>query len=363
MIEIVPLQYYVQTHYLVMLFIVSLTFLHTQSLQLDSDSNFRYMRTMGWIYFVFLLFYMGLRPVSGAYFGDMSTYRTYFNNYANGAPITTSKDIFFHVFTKICSQIMSLHTYFLFCAGLYLVPLLILSKKWFEDYWFYGFMFLVTAFSFWGYGTNGIRNGMASSFFLLAISREKRLFQAVLIIIALGFHKSMLLPTAAFIFANFYNNPKRIIIFWILCIPSSLIAGGFFENFFGNLGFDDDRMEYLTQEADATAFASTGFRWDFLLYSATAVFAGWYYIVKRKYKDKIYFWLFNTYVLSNAFWILVIRANYSNRFAYLSWFMIGLVIIYPLLKSFVLPKQYKKIGLIFLLYFTFTFFMATLKIL
>src|SRR5690606_25184293 len=110
-------------------------------------------------------------------------------------------------------------------------------------------------------------------------------------------------------------------------------------------------------EVEEGKFSSTGFRWDFLLYSSTAVFAGWYYIVKRNYKDKIYFWLFNTYVFSNAFWILVIRANFSNRFAYLSWFMIGLVIIYPLLKQQIIPKQHQVIGLILIAYFSFTFFM------
>ena len=120
----------------------------------------------------------------------------------------------------------------------------------------------------------------------------------------------------------------------MLCIPISLAAGGFWENFFGSLGFQDDRLSYLTEgNVNDDDFSSTGFRWDFLLYSATAVYAGWYFIIKKGFEDKIYFWLFNTYVFANAFWILVIRANFSNRFAYLSWFMMALVIIYPLLKK------------------------------
>ena len=364
MIEIVPIELYTKTHYLIMLFVVIFTFFQTQSLELDSENNFRFMKIMGSLYFFFLLIYMGLRPVSGAYFGDMSTYGATFYKYSLGAPITSTKDILFHVFTKACSQIMTVHMYFLLCVGLYLFPLVLVSKKWFGNYWYYSFLFLVTAFSFWAYGTNGIRNGIAGSFFLLGISRNKLLWKIVWIWLAINFHKTMLLPTAAFIFANFYNQPKKLIYLWLLCIPLSLVGGGFFEGFFATLGFEDDRISYLTEgNVNNDNFSSTGFRWDFLIYSGTAVFAGWFYIFKRKFKDKIYFWLYNTYILSNAFWILVIRANFSNRFAYLSWFMISLVIIYPLLKQYIISKQHKKIGLILVAYFSFTFFMNYLLLL
>jgi hypothetical protein len=37
----------------------------------------------------------------------------------------------------------------------------------------------------------------------------------------------------------------------------------------------------------------------------------------------------NTYLLANSLWILLIEANFSNRFAYLSWFMMPWVLLYP----------------------------------
>lgn len=363
MFDWVPIEIYTITHYTLLLLLVLMTFLQSQSQSMDSDLNFRYMRIMGWTYLLFIIFYLGLRPISGRYFIDMGTYNRIFEHYANGGQITSTKDILFNVFTKFCSQVMSASSYFLLCAALYIIPLFLVCKKWFQDYWFYGFLFLVTALSFWAYGTNGIRNGIAGSLFLLGISREKRVWQIVFIIMAIGCHKSMVLPAAAFILANFYNNPKVLIYFWFLCIPLSLAAGGLFEQFFGTLGFDDKRLSYLTEgNVNNDEFASTGFRWDFLIYSGTAVFAGWFYIFKRNYKDRIYFLLFNTYIISNAFWILVIRANFSNRFAYLSWFMISLVILYPLLRQYIIGKQHKKIGIILILYFSFTFFMNILTI-
>lgn len=357
MFDWVPIEYYTPTHYVILLLLVLFTFIHSQSHPIDSDQNFRYMKVMGWMYLIFLLLYMGLRPISGVFI-DMTNYNRTFERYANGGGITSTRDILFQVFTLVSSRIMTAHFYFLTCVALYIIPLVSVSKKWFHDYWFYGLLFLITSFSFWSYGTNGIRNGIAGSLFLLGMSREKKVWQIIIILIAISVHKTMMLPAAAFLLANFYNKPKTLLYFWILCIPMSLLAGGLFESFFGTLGFEDDRMGYLTEgNIHNVKFSSTGFRWDFLLYSGSAVFAGWYYIFKIKYNDKIYFWLFNTYILSNAFWILVIRAPFSNRFAYLSWFMIGLVILYPLLKKFILEKQHKKLGLLLILYYSFTFLM------
>lgn len=358
MITIIPLEYYTSFYYTVLLGVILFTFLHSQLLRLNDEMNLNYVKIAGEVVLIFVFLYMGLRPISGRYFGDMATYNRIFEGYANGAPILSTKDVLFHVFTKFCSMIMPVQMYFLLCAALYIIPLYLVCKKWFAAYWFYAFLFLVGAFSFWGYGTNGIRNGIAGSLFLLGISRDKRVFQILWIVLAINFHKAILLPTAGFILANLYNQPKKMIFFWIFCIPLSVIGGGFFESLFGNMGFDDNRMSYLTAgNVNDDNFSSTGFRWDFLLYSSTAVFSGWYYIVKKNYRDKIFFLLFNTYVFTNAFWILVIRANFSNRFAYLSWFMIGFVIIYPLLKQQIIPRQHQRIGLILVAYFAFTYFM------
>ncbi len=125
---------------------------------------------------------------------------------------------------------------------------------------------------------------------------------------------------------------------------------------FTSLGFGDDRLaDYLTPE---DANVGNSFRWDFLFHSAFAVVAGWYFIYKKKFEDKFYFQLLNTYLICNGFWILVIRADFSNRFAYLSWFMMALVIIYPFLKQNFFKNQHLLIGKIILVYFAFTYFMS-----
>lgn len=356
MIDFVPIQSYTTIFYHIMLCVVLFTFLHTQALSIESPINKWYIKHIGVILLFFLLGYMGLRPIHSVFI-DMTVYAKIFERYQDGFPITDFTDLGFHLYVLLMSKVGNAELFFFICTVLYVVPIYIVCKKWFKKYWFYGFLFLVISFTFWSYGVNGIRNGIAGSLFLFGLSRDKRLFQILLIILAIGFHKSMMLPAIGYILVQFYNNPKGYIILWVLCIPLSLAAGGFWETFFASLGFEDKRLSYLVTKAESESFSRTGFRWDFLLYSASAVFAGWYYIFKKKYYDKSYFWLFNIYLFANAFWILVIRANFSNRFAYLSWFMLGLILIYPLLKERLIKKQHKKIGIILLAYFIFTYFM------
>jgi len=349
-LDFIPVEIYTSLYYFIILF-VTLFICVELHIKGYKESSF------GFLLLLFILVYMGLRPISGV-FTDMVNYSEQFNNAQNRYIDIQSKDVGFDFFMLFSSKMMNVNSFFFLCAFLYIYTLYLVCKKWFTEYWFYAFILLVGSFSFWAYGTNGIRNGIAGSLFLLGISRDKRVWQIVLIFIAINFHKSILLPTLGFIIAQFFNKPKIMIGFWLLCIPLSLAAGGFWETFFAGLGFEDERLSYLTQgNVNDDDFSSTGFRWDFILYSATAVFAGWYFIVKKGFKDKIYYWVFNTYVFANAFWILVIRANFSNRFAYLSWFMMALVIVYPFLKENSMKIQPRVLAWVILLYFSFTFFM------
>jgi hypothetical protein len=57
---------------------------------------------------------------------------------------------------------------------------------------------------------------------------------------------------------------------------------------------------------------------------------------------------------------MVIRSSFSNRFAYLSWFIYPLVIAYPLANLPVWKEQDQKIGVILLAYCGFTLFMEVI---
>lgn len=355
-IDFIPIQLYTPLYYHILLVFTIITFLHSQALPINSIENRTFTKMAGGLLFVFVLLYMGMRPIHGV-FVDMTTYNHMFEYYQDGGKITSTSDILFNIFLLVSSKIMTAQMFFFLCAALYVIPAYVVSKKWFKQYWFYAFLVLVGSFSFWAYGTNGIRNGLGTAMFLMALSSEKRMAQILFLFLSVGLHKSMLLPVAGYIATWLYNNPKPFYAFWIASIPLSLALPGVWETLFASM-VEDDRSRYLTTEASSQEFSKVGFRWDFLVYSATGVIAGWWYIFKKKIDDKVYAQLFNTYLFANAFWILVIRANFSNRFAYLSWFLLALVIIYPWLKYNLVSAHYKKLGWVILAYFGFTYIMA-----
>jgi len=313
--------------------------------------------TTSLILLIAVILYMGLRPISYV-FGDMVVYAKYFREYANGAEITNTKDILWRLFVKLCSGIMSAQYFFLLCAILYIVPLYSAAKKWFGADRYFIFLMLVASFSFWAYGTNGIRNGIATSFVMYALSLPKNNYiKYALFLLAYLIHGSVMIPIAAYVLTLYHNNTRHYLLGWLVAIPLSLALGGFWENLFTSFGFGGDRISYLTDDRFADQFAKVGFRWDFLLYSAAAVFAGYYFIIKRNFNDKVYIQLFNIYLTTNAFWILIIRSSFSNRFAYLSWFLMAIIIFYPFLKQQFFKKQQKVLAYTVLLYYGFTYFM------
>ena len=358
MIDFIPIKIYYDIYIYFCYFLVLANLLHAYTVPLNDPKNLKFLRTSGLFLLVLVTFYLGLRPLSSSAFGDMVHYSRYFNNYAQGFSINTEKGFLFHFYMKTLSYGVSLHSFFLITYTLYILPMYFISKKYFKAYWFYGFLMFLVSFSFYSYGTNGIRNGLATSFFLWGLCYpNKKIIMGVFFLVAVLFHKSLLLPVVAYGATLVYNKPKTYITAWLLAIPLSLFLGSVFVTIFTILGFGDDRLAgYLSGEYVDSAI-KVGFRWDFLFYSAFPVFAGWYFIFKREFKDHFYNQVFNTFLLCNGFWILVIRANFSNRFAYLSWFLMAFVIIYPLLKQQFFKNQIIVIAKVVTAYFMFTFLM------
>lgn len=357
--QLIPAQYYSLIFFHVLL-IVTLLVLAQGDKDLEDSSNLKSKKSMGLFLLFFATILIGVRPIS-LFFGDMVIYDREFQNYVNGASPIYTKDVLFEFLKYTFSQVTTSRVFFFFCSILYVIPLYFASKKLFKDYWFYGFFILIISFSFWSYGTNGIRNGIASSLFLYGLSKNKKWLILTILFLSTFIHKSMTLPLAAYIFTLFYNKTKSYMYFWFLAIPLSLVMGGFFQALFLKLGIIEEKsiITYLGEfnQANEGVELKVGFRWDFILYSASGVFAGWYFIFKKKFEDVLYSQLFNIYLITNGFWILIIRANFSNRFAYLSWFMMGLIIIYPLLKNKLFVNQHKVINIIILITFAFTYLM------
>ena len=282
--------------------------------------------------------WIGFRPVHGI-FGDTVNYaRIFYQIKYEGTLSHISNDEFlWELLVKNCARYTDLDIYFFIVACFYFGFIFLASVRFANRNALICMLFIMGTFSTFSYSVNGIRNGMACSIVLFVISlmdgnKINYIIAAILGFIAINIHKSTMIPLLMMVISwRFIKSFHWAYGFWIFSIILSLVAGGFFMNFFGSLGLDG-RESYLTTAPKEGTFSHTGFRFDFLLYSMMPIVLGYYIVIKRGVQDKMYLLILNTYTLSNAFWVIVIRANYSNRFAYLSWFMYGLVLAYPLLK-------------------------------
>lgn len=316
------------------------------------------------IYVFFFVLFLGLRPISGFYFGDTANYALSYSNFENGTSTYDSKisEWFFSWLMYQCSRIMDIHGFLLVVEFLYIIPVLWACYRLVSNHYILMFLFFMGAFSFFSFGTNGIRNGMACSLIIAALacvnkSIVYKFIAGVLCFLAFNIHRSTALPIICMVASFFVRDSRYIMGWWLFSIVLSLVAGGSIEAFFTGLGFDDRMQGYSSTNIDASAFSSTGFRWDFLLYSAMPIVLGYYVVFIRKVWDKNYLTLLNTYILCNSFWVMMIRASYSNRFAYLSWFMYALVLAYPCLKLPIWKNQGMNTALIFMAHLVFTLFM------
>ncbi|MCG2794073.1 MAG: EpsG family protein [Weeksellaceae bacterium] len=360
MFDFIPLSSYTTVYYVVMLIIALLILVHAQAFDVRDAGSLAFFNNLGIIFLIIFILYIGLRPISGRYFGDMSTYATGYRLLEKGAAVSIEKDYVFNYFMWFCARIMPVKYFFLLIDVLYILPCYWFSKIYFKRYWFFAFFMFIGSFSFWSYGTNGIRNGLGTSLFILGLCFYNRRKWAMYFFFVLSFfmHSSLIIPIAAFIVSGIYKNPRIYLYIWLATIPLSLAGGGFWENFFSRLGFEERTKGYLTGgEEYLYQFSQTGFRWDFVLYSAFGIVAGWYFIFKKNITDRFYIHLFGIYCIANAFWILVIRATFSNRFAYLSWFLMAPVIAYPMFRYKIWNDQYKIFGFILFVYYMFTFLM------
>lgn len=348
------------------------------------------------VFSVLLIVFIGMRPLSYM-FGDSANYNHgyMFDPIDATFSIDFSKEWFWRFLRDTCRiSGCTVHVWFFIIAIVYIsFPLLGFQKLVGENAWM-AMLFFLSAFETYQFGVNGLRNGFACSMTILAFAIaangniSKMLLGGIVFIFALGSHKSVMLPLAAFLAANYViKSPKWAIYFWLLSIGVSLVAGGTMVNFFAGMGFDDRMAAYgNSMDEYADSFSSTGFRWDFLAYSAMPVWLTWY-VTRKAEKERAEFGdtieeaetnitgagriadahsmrVFNilatTYILANSFWVMVITAAFSNRFAYLSWFLYPVVLAYAVIRLHIWPDQDRKAGLILLLHAGFTIVMYML---
>lgn len=330
----------------------------------------RSTRFIGALLVLFLILYIGLRPTTSFReypdFGDTVNYKRSIlalkalNPPSWLSPVNWDGEWLYGCIESFSAFYADEHLAFLIAAIFYVGCAALFCKRTFGIDWFLPFLMICAAFTFFAYGVNGVRNGMAASMVILALSyRDKIWVAALLCFLAVGVHKSIYLLIAAAMLAWKITNPKIYIAGWVLCIMAAAAGGSSISTAIASSGFfDDPRLAgYGIRGASSDGFY-TGFRADFLLYSALPIICGWYFFLRRGYRDRTFIWLYNIYITSNAFWVLMMYASFSNRFAQLSWFIMPIVLMYPWLKVKVWKDQSRRLAGFLLLCYAYSFLSA-----
>ena len=348
-------------YYPIYLFIVTiLTFYATQMYNQRNLSDLNRTKTSKQIYALlvclFMLLFIGLRPISGKYFLDMANYNTNYEVlFGERFWFDREAENFFfdNWFAWMASEMIDITYVFLIFAAIYFSLMFVACRKLFPKDTFLAFMVYLAAFSTFSYGTNGMKAGMAASTFLVALAYYDKLWISIpLSLFTMGQHHSMALVIASYFLVLVVKNPKYYFGGWVVCVIMAALHISFFQFLFA--GFADERgSEYLL------GGLHSGFRLDFIIYSAVPVAIGYLMIFEYGLlKSRTYNIILNLYLTTNSFWMLCMYANYSNRIAYLSWFLYPIVLLYPFVNIIWYEQQIRYLRYVVYGHLAFTLFMT-----
>ena len=312
---------------------------------------------------ILMVLYIGFRPASYE-FVDMMNYIEHYHALYEGVVFVFNREaenfLFDNYLTWIGSKYLGTTFLFVSIAAIYFICTYIACKRMFPRDTLAAYLVFLAAFSTFSYGTNGIKAGAAGAIFLMALSYRKNLKVCIpLILVSWGFHHSMIMTGGAFALTLVYKNSKVYFAGWCFCLLIAIAHITFFQELFAGILSDsgDSGANYLNA-IDNEWGGRTGFRIDFVIYSAMPILVGYWAVYKKNLQlSKIYTCLLNLYMTLNGTWMLCMYANFTNRIAYLSWFLYPIVLIYPYLNENWGPTRYKDFSKVMLAHLGVTLFM------
>lgn len=356
-----------ENYYTIYLIIVTITtlFIYSKYRRKNGDiiSTQRKKRDGTFILVLFMTLFIGFRPKSYI-FVDMINYIQNYHAFYEGCTFVFDRDAENLLFDNYLAWIgsMNLGTTFFFAtiATIYFVCTYIACRRMFPQDTLAVYLVFLAAFSTFSYGTNGIKAGAAGAIFLLALSFRKNLKICIpLILLSYGCHHSMIMPIVGLVLTLVYKNSKIYFVGWCLCLLIAMAHITFFQELFAGILSDsgDTGTNYLSA-IDKEWGGGSGFRIDFVIYSAMPILVGYWAVYKKNLElSPIYTCLLNLYMTLNGTWMLCMYANFTNRIAYLSWFLYPIVLIYPYLNENWGPTRYKDFSKVMLAHLGFTLFM------
>lgn len=277
---------------------------------------------------LFMVLFIGFRPVS-IYFVDMVNYANWWGETWWGFNWEAENLLFDNLYQYMGSIFPDGTVFFVLMATIYFIGMLVVCRKLFPANTLIVFLVCLAAFSTFSYGTNGIKAGAAASLFLVALAyRDKMWLSIIFLLLSWGFHHSMQVSVAAYALTLVFKNEKWYFYGWLFCLLMAVAHISFFQELFAGMT-DESGTGYLNWDTNDDWGGKRGFRLDFVIYSAMPVVMGYYVKFKYQLEDRLYDTILYMYLTCNGIWMLCMYAQFTNRIAYLSWFMYPILLVYP----------------------------------
>ena len=292
-------------------------------------------RLLGYIIMTVCALAFGLTSENASAAVDRINYQIYYLNVNNFLYTSSISEQGFFYFCKICHLIFGRREtlFFLLCATIYAFSyykaINLLSNN-----SFYTWLLCLLSIGFMAYSVNTMREGLGIALLLLGINsynREKRFLFIVCCILAFSFHVSLLLPIVCFCVATQKIKIKYCYYIWVGFFLISLLGLSNYLTQFSDI-LQIDRFSGYLYNSDSERY-ETGFRWGFVIYSLFPMILGGLFIYKYNYSNAMYSKLYKTYILTNAVWLLFIKIPYTDRIAYLSWFLLPFLLSIPIVDN------------------------------
>lgn len=347
-----------QEIYLVLVLFVTIIAMSQYNQNVISNINRETTAKLPLAFFTLVLFvlFIGFRPLSYVFYDMLTANALYRALWGSSFYFDWDVDnlIFDNYFNYMACSCVPIRIFFLNAAIIYFGAMYIAVKKLFPRDVLLSFLVCLAAFSTFSYGTNGIKAGMAASIFLVAVAYyDRKILSIVLALLTYGMHHSMKLVIVAYFIVLFIKNPKYYFLVWGFSFLMAALHITWFQHFFA--GFTDEHgAGYLLSQRNS------GFRIDFILYSAVPIIIGYYLIYKHKLQSKMYNVILSLYLLTNSVWMLCMYSDFTNRISYLSWFLYPIVLLYPFVNIYWSNRQYTYLKYVVWGHLGFTLFMTVI---
>lgn len=319
-------------------FLLVLLFLNLATEKSLFQSNF-YTKIL-LIYMVVLVIVINIvNPLTA----DMGRYLNYMNVMENmslfDSIVQTQWEPAFVTFQWVLSQLSTSYIFFISVTTSLILLIMITALKKIIPYnkiplFMFGYL---SFFSFYSLVNNILRQGFSVALLLLMLvflEKNKDMYAVFLALIAFGFHTSALVGIILILLYKMKVPFKLYIYTFILSALTmvlnlnqkiiSLVPFLFTNKIEGYL-------QQYTSESVISSYGETN-RLDFLLFNVFWFILGLFFYKKYLYQDQFYSLVIKAYAVYGSIFFIFGFIGFSDRLAAYSWFLIPLILFYPILK-------------------------------